>query len=119
MTMIPPSLVTSAAILILVAAPTFGQVTTATLYGVVQDPTGAAVSGAAAQLTNTDTGIKIERVTDWNGEFAFEFLPVGTYTLHIEKSGFRAYQWTGLELRAGQEVRQSLALQVGALSEQV
>jgi hypothetical protein len=97
----------------------FAQVTTATLYGVVRDPSDAAIAGAAVSVTNENTGIRISRTTDISGEFAFDFLPVGSYTLLIEKSGFKGYKLSRMALRAGQEVRQTHVLQIGAVSEQV
>ena len=60
------------------------QVTTATLYGIVNDATGAVVPGAMVSLRNEATSETYRKVSDAAGEFGFQFLPVGTYTLRIE-----------------------------------
>src|SRR5436309_1176149 len=76
-------------LLLLAAGIAAGQVTTATFYGVVHDPSGATVVDALVRMVNEGTGIKIERSTDVNGEFAFNFVPPGSYTFQIQKSGFK------------------------------
>jgi|GEM_PF-316320 len=101
------------------AAPHWAQVTTATLYGIVQDQSGAAVPGTNVTLTHEATAAVRQAVTDETGEFVFTALPVGTYTLKIEKPGFRAYVRKGIELAAAQNVRQTHALEVGELTQAV
>src|SRR5215813_14248452 len=84
----------------------YAQVTTATFYGVVQDSSGATIPAAKASLINRDTGASRAQVTDSNGEFSFQFVPVGVYTLRIEASGFKTWENVQVELRAAQQVRQ-------------
>src|SRR5215471_2312677 len=107
---------------ILVAAfflPADAQVTTATLYGVLIDPTGARVPSAVATLVHEGTGAVTKKTADSTGEFGFDFLPVGSYTLRIEAAGFKAQERKGLELSAGQQVRQTFTLDVGSTNETV
>jgi len=106
-------------LLLLPAASLMAQVTTATFYGIVTDTSGAAVAGASATLSEQSTSAASTRTADNAGEFTFEFLHVGTYTLRIEAKGFKAYVLTGLELSAGQNVRRSFALQLGEVNESV
>jgi outer membrane receptor protein involved in Fe transport len=96
-----------------------GQVTTATLYGVVQDTSGAILPGVSVTVTHQGTNLTRETVTDGRGEFALPALPAGPYAIRIELSGFKTYTSQGLKLGAGQEVRQTYALEVGALAETV
>ena len=93
------------------------QVTTATFYGIVNDATGAVVPGAMVSLTNVGTSEVYRKVSDSTGEFGFQFLPVGTYTLRIEAQGFRAVETSGITLTAGQQTRQTYQLDVGAVTE--
>lgn len=95
------------------------QVTTATLYGIIQDQSGAAIAGAQITLTHDATAAARQTTSDGSGEFVFTALPVGGYTLKIEKSGFKAYVRTGIELAASQNVRQTHALEVGELTQAV
>src|SRR5439155_9306803 len=101
------------------AVPARGQVTTATLYGVVQDTSGAILPGVSVTVTHQGTNLTRETVTDGRGEFALPALPAGPYAIRIELSGFKTYTSEGLNLSAGQEVRQTYALEVGGLAETV
>ena len=47
----------------------YGQVTTATIYGNVLDPSGAAVAQAAVLATNELTGVSFNATSDEQGEF--------------------------------------------------
>src|SRR5580765_4125113 len=95
------------------------QVTTATFSGTVTDPTGAAAPGATVTLTQDDTGAVITKTTGRDGDFQFDFLRVGTYTIMVEAKGFKRYAAKGIDLAAGQSVRQSYPLQIGDVTETV
>ncbi|PYS27898.1 MAG: hypothetical protein DMG11_14705, partial [Acidobacteria bacterium] len=95
------------------------QVTTATLYGLVSDSTGAVLPGASITATHQGTGVSRDIVTDERGEFALPALPNGPYTLKIEMAGFKTHNRQGLQLGAGQTVRQTFVLEVGQLSENI
>src|SRR5688572_18248325 len=95
------------------------QVLEATLYGVVQDTSGAILPGVTVTVTHQGTTFTRDTVSDARGEFALPALPPGAYTIRIELSGFRTYENKGLSLSAGQTVRQTFALEVGALAETV
>ena len=58
-------------------------------------------------------------MTDANGEFVLSALPAGPYTVKIELTGFKTLENRGMQLGAGQTVRQTFALEVGALAETV
>jgi hypothetical protein len=95
------------------------QVTTATYYGIVKDSTGAVIPGASINLRNQETSSVYRQTSDSAGEYGFDFLPVGTYTLRIEAQGFKALETSGIVLSAGQQARQSFQLEIGAVSETV
>ncbi|MCU1325246.1 MAG: TonB-dependent receptor plug [Bryobacterales bacterium] len=101
------------------ALPAFSQVTTATFYGIVTDSTGAVVPGASVTFLNDGTASSQKQVSSDAGEFVFDLLRVGTYTIRIEAQGFKAFTATGLELAAAQHVRRTFGLQVGSVSETV
>ncbi len=95
------------------------QVTTATLYGIVTDSTGASIARATATLTNNGTGANYVRTTDVAGEFGFTFVPVGTYTLRITAPGFKAFEGSDLTLSAAQNTRRNYTLEVGDVTETI
>ncbi len=47
----------------------YGQVTTATIYGNVLDPSGAAIAQAAVSATNELTSVDFTATSDERGEF--------------------------------------------------
>src|SRR5262245_61711999 len=109
----------SLAALLLSLAAAQAQVTTATFYGIVTDPTGARIPGATATLTHEATGAVTTKSADSGGEFAFDFLHVGAYRLRIEAPGFKTYNASGIELAAAQNIRRTFVLELGAVSETV
>ena len=80
----------------------WSQVTTATFYGIVQDASGAVVPGVDVTLTHEGTSTQTVKTTDENGEFTFDFLRIGSYSLRIEAPGFKAFSSAGIELAAAQ-----------------
>src|SRR5688572_20011181 len=106
---------------LLLAASVFAhaQVTTATLVGLVRDNSAAVIPGASVTATHEGTGVAREGVSDANGEFVLSALPSGPYTLRIELTGFKTISQRGIQLGAGQTVRQTFTLEVGAMSETV
>src|SRR3712207_4566177 len=105
--------------LLLTTAAVRAQVTTATIYGVVTDPSGATVPGAAVTITNEQTNATQSVTTNEDGEFTFNFIQVGRYTLSIAAGGFKEQTQQGVELSAGQRVRLNYNLEVGAVSDKV
>ncbi|MGH9672826.1 MAG: TonB-dependent receptor domain-containing protein [Bryobacteraceae bacterium] len=95
------------------------QVTTATFYGIVNDPAAAVVPGATVALTNEGTQATLTQTTDAAGEFVFHFVPIGRYTLRIEAQGFKTAVNTGIALAAGQSIRRTFQLELGAVAERV
>src|SRR5262245_46948371 len=105
--------------LLVPALPLHAQVTTATLVGQLRDSSGGVIPGATVVVTHEGTGVSREAVTDANGEVVLSALPAGPYTVKIELTGFKTLQQQGMQLGAGQTVRQAFTLQVGALEETV
>ncbi len=108
-----------ASALLMPASRLEAQVTTATLVGQLRDTSGAVIPGATVVATHEGTGVSREAVTDANGEFVLAALPSGPYTVKIELTGFKTMENRGMQLGAGQTVRQTFTLEVGTLAETV
>ncbi len=99
--------------LALCAASLFAQSERGTITGTVRDASGAVVPDAKVQLTNTQTGVNFTAPSNANGEYTVPQLQVGTYTIRVEKQGFRPASITGLVLNASATVRADATLEVG------
>src|SRR5690242_18980532 len=71
------------------------------ITGTVTDPSGAAIAGATVQATNTETGLKQSVKTTDAGLYWITLLPLGTYEVEVQSSGFAARKVTGIVLTAG------------------
>ncbi len=69
--------------------------------GTVVDTTGAAVSNATVTITNNGTAASRSAVSTSGGEFAFQDLPVGSYTVSINASGFSVEKIANVTVSAG------------------
>jgi len=66
-------------------------VTSATVTGRAEDSSGALVCGITIDMTNLDTNQAWAAVTDDDGRYRFSFLPVGSYRLRAEVTGFEPF----------------------------
>jgi hypothetical protein len=105
--------------LLLGALATYGQSVNGEIFGIVRDATGGSVVGAKVQITNRDTGLTKEHMTDEEGRYRVPLLPPGFYTVITEKTGFRKDQAGPFELRLNQAAEINVKLEVGGLTETV
>jgi len=99
-------------------AVVWGQ-TTAQIHGTILDASGAAVSGAAIKVTQTETGLTRTAASDADGGYLLTSLPLGPYRLEVSKEGFSTAVQTGIVLEVGSSPAVSIALKVGAVTETV
>ena len=99
-------------------APVFAQsqANTGSIQGSVADPSGQVISGAEVTLTNVDTNVTRALKTDNEGRFRGLLLPLGSYKVTVNASGFATLVREGLDLTVGQTMM--LALQVSVSSVQ-
>lgn len=93
---IPAFLVTLCSFLPLV---TFGQLTSGNLVGTVYDQSGATLPNATVTVANEATNLESKTVSSGSGEYRFSNLPVGSYTLTVEASGFSKSQTKGVAVQ--------------------
>src|SRR5437870_2487080 len=69
--------------------PAAAQRVTGAIEGTVTSETAAAIAGVALAAVNTDTGPRRTTVTDAEGRYVFDGLPVeGEYEIRAELTGF-------------------------------
>jgi len=91
----------------------------ASIQGVVTDPQGAAVSGAAVTLKNLDTNQVLTATTDGNGIYNFNALAPTKYSLTVEKAGFKKKILDNLGIIPEQANAVNIQLDLGVISESV
>ncbi len=89
----------------------------ATLTGSVLDPSGAIIPQAKITALNANTGFS--RVTESSdaGVYNFVRLPVGVYAVTVEKTGFKQFKKSGIELTVGAVLTLDARLEVGQVTE--
>ena len=97
----------------------WAQSTTASLIGVVRDPSGAAVPGADVTATNIATSFNRAATTDETGSYLIPNLPVGEYMVQIQKAGFSKFVQKGITLVVNQNARVDVALTLGDAAQSV
>lgn len=97
----------------------FGQSTTGSILGAIQDASGAAVSGASVVVTNTSTNARTEVNAAGDGKYLAPQLAPGIYSIEVTARGFRKFTQTGIIIEVQRQARLDIALQVGDVAESV
>ena len=108
------------ALVLALSLSSFGQGSTAVygnLSGVITDSTGAVVPGAKVTAVGP-TGNK-SVTSEQDGRFTIPALSPGTYSLKVEKQGFRAADVKGIEIVINRTASVSIGLQPGSATEVV
>jgi Carboxypeptidase regulatory-like domain len=89
------------------------------IKGTVTDPAGAVVANASVTATNQATGVKFVTTTQADGNYVFQQLPVGTYTITVTAAGFKSFSASGILLTIDQEYVEPVKMAVGSAVEVV
>ena len=103
----------------LTASAVFAQTSTSRITGTVKDSTGALVANATVTAKNEATGATSTQQTSDAGFYAFTSLPVGTYTITVERTGFKTFQKVGNVLQVETPLNIDAVLEIGQVSEVV
>jgi len=105
--------------LLCTASPAWGQEVTASITGTVSDPTGAAIVGATVTAKSVERGLTYTAVSNESGIYRIVQLPVGSYELRVEKSGFSSVSYEAFVLTLNQVARFDVSLKVGQVTQTV
>ena len=97
----------------------WSQEVTASITGTISDQSGAAVLGATVTATSQERGQTYTAVTNESGLYRIAQLPVGSYSLKVEKAGFASASHPPFVLTLNQVARVDVAMKVGQASETV
>src|SRR5205809_742880 len=92
------------------------QGTTSRITGVVTDAAGAPVAGATVTLTQEGTGASQKAQTSDSGTYTFDLIQPGTYSVSVEKAGFKKFVSTGNPALVNQPATVNVTLQIGDVS---
>ena len=107
-------------VLLLAAAALVAQLITGSFSGTVVDPSSASIAGASVTVTNQETGESRTVQTNESGDFTVTTLPPATYSIKVEKDGFKGFTRSGVILSASQRLAiGSIPLAVGSAAESV
>jgi hypothetical protein len=111
----------SLAIAISLAFPTLltAQGTSGRILGRVADPSGAILPGVKVTLVNEATGVSRDGKTSDSGDYDFVEVPVGTYRLEFDLTGFKKNVRRGVALDINQVITLNMTMQIGAAQEVV
>jgi hypothetical protein len=90
-----------------------------TIRGVVSDSSGATVPEATVPVKNVNTGLSRTVSTSEDGTYSVPELPIGTYTVTVEKAGFKQGVVTSLQVEVSSQLRADVALQTGEVSQRI
>lgn len=117
--MCPPRLALIAAAICLGALPLFGQSSSASLSGTVQDQQGGMITSAKVTILDPAKGFSREMMTDANGTFVFSQIAPSTYELSVEQPGFAKARFTDIAINANDQRSLRLPLKVAARDETI
>src|SRR5215510_6432217 len=103
----------------LIVSMALGQATRTSLSGLVNDQTGAAVSGAKVTAKHVATNEEFQTTTDAQGGFIFPSMPLGKYSVKFEAAGFKRIEAQDVTLEVGIPAKLNVAMEVGQVSEAV
>jgi len=87
--------------------------------GLVTDPTGAAVAGAKILVTEINTQVRGEAVSDASGNFTIPLLLAGDYNVVVRVSRFKEALRKGVHLGAGEHPNLDIHLEAGDMTQTV
>lgn len=93
--------------------------TVGNISGTVKDQNGAAISKAEVVIQEERTGFSRTVITDDDGSYSAQSLPIGLYTVSTAPQGFKKSVLSGLQLHVNESLVLNLAVEVGQVNETV
>src|SRR5205085_5451297 len=105
--------------LLLLTTSLFAQSSGGSLSGRVTDETGAALPGVTVTATNDATGTTRTDVSAKDGSYHFESIPIGTYTVVADLSGFSVVTTKNVRVSVASETNRNISMKQAAVSESI
>ena len=85
--------------------------------GTITDSSGSVVAGAQITLRNVATGVQSTRASSQAGDYLFDFVTAGTYSLTVELQGFRTFVQENILVQTRSDLTVNARLEVGQVTE--
>lgn len=86
------------------------------IEGLVSDPSAAAIPGTILRAADQQRSVTFNTTSNADGLFRFPVLPVGTYELSAEHSGFAKWVERNIEVTVGSQINRDISLQLAGTS---
>lgn len=106
-------------VLIALQLAVFGQTFRGGISGTVVDQTGATIAGAEVKLLGSDTGLTRSVESTSAGEFVFQDLPLGKYSISVTHAGFQTETVNNINIEAGKIFNLQAKLSVSSQATEV
>ncbi|MBL8220141.1 MAG: TonB-dependent receptor, partial [Bryobacterales bacterium] len=107
------------ALLCLAAPFAAAQSFTGRIVGTVTDSTGGVIAAAQVKAIDAGTNRTVLTTSNADGNYAFNELPRGEYSVEVSSQGFKNSVRKGIQLAIGQQARVDVRLEVGNVAESV
>jgi carboxypeptidase family protein len=87
-----------------------------TLRVTVTDASGASVESATVKVINEATNLSVSSNTSSAGTYVFPNLKIGTYSISVEKDGFKKSIQKGVTVASNQVAEAKVLLEIGSVS---
>ena len=102
-----------------VCALAWGQSQTGSMSGTIVEHNGAAVPDATVTINQDATGLNLHTVTSQAGLYVFPSVPVGKWTVNVERTGFSKVVQNDVQIFIAQRQTLNFQLEVGTLQQTV
>src|SRR5687767_10662080 len=104
---------------LLLVTAALAQDSRARVQGLVTDSSNAVIAGAAVSLLNNNTGVSAVQQTNASGQYLFDLVLPGDYTITIENPGFRRFVQRNVLVQSRGDVTVNATLDIGSATESV
>jgi len=87
--------------------------------GNVTDSSGSVIVSAQVTLSNVNTGVQTTRETSATGDYLFDFVSPGSYTIKVETRGFRTFVQENILVQTRSDLTINAKLELGQVTETV
>jgi hypothetical protein len=102
-----------------IAATCYAQGDRGLLTGLVKDPSGAAIAGAAIRALHVATNVATNSETNAEGNYSLGYLLPGDYTVTANKPGFRQFERSGVRIAVNDRLTLNVSMELGQVSEKM